>query len=90
MVSGKERLRLERQWNEMKERMDRQAEALTRMAALHTHLMAGLLEIANMPAPVGMEDDLRGERAVALAEATLRAADELRLAGSGNEEKPED
>lgn len=84
MVSGKERLRLERQWNEMKERMDRQAEALTRMAALHTHLMAGLLEISNAPAEAS-KPDLQ-----AMAEATLTSADHLRLAGSGNEEKPED
>jgi len=90
MVSGKERLRLERQWNEMKERMDRQAAALTRLAALNTHLMAALLEIAGMPEPLGMEDDNRGPAAVAVAQATLDAAEALRVDGSGNAEDQQD
>jgi len=86
MVSGKERLRLERQWNEMKERMDRQQQSITRLAALNTHLAAGLLQIANAQPGI----DWTATDAAELAQVTLDAAEAMRSAGSGNPETQQD
>lgn len=86
MVSGKERLRLERQWNEMKERMDRQYQSITRLAALNTHLAAALLEIKNSTPGV----DFAASDAINIATVALDAAEQMARAGSGNDEDQKD
>lgn len=87
MVSGKERLRLERQWNEMKERMDRQYQAITRLAALNTHLAAALLEIKNSTPGV----DFAASDAINIATVALDAAEQMaRAANEADSGKDED
>lgn len=88
MVSGKERLRLERQWNEMNERMERQKAALTRFAALNTHFAAALLEIAN-PDTDGLDGGIvDGTKEAALkAQAALDAAEEMARNGNAADQQ---
>lgn len=47
MVSGKERLRLERMFDKMRERMDRQKKIIDRLTLVQIEQSAALLEIAN-------------------------------------------
>lgn len=73
MVSGKERFRIARQIDRLNERIHRQKDALTRLGLANTEMAAALFEIANMDPPLGMEDDNRGERAVAIARAAIES-----------------
>jgi hypothetical protein len=48
MVSSKERIRIERQFDVMQERMNRQKESITRLLLANTEMSAALMEIADM------------------------------------------
>jgi hypothetical protein len=48
MVSSKERIRIERQFDAIQQRMDRQKESITRLLLANTEMSAALMEIVDM------------------------------------------
>lgn len=82
MVSSKERLRLERMFDSMKQRMDRQKASLDRMAASHIELTAALFEIAESDL---IESGMRARARRALESVAAQSAATLVEQGESDE-----